>query len=173
MLLPKDVTSLPHDPGGKLSDLHVEAVAMVFGAQFLKPADPSNQCYVWAFERAIVCTKNAREGWLSVRTESLPDGDKESAGKAAVALSGFALELDKFGDALRWLVRARKELGPAHEGTVGENLSYVLVHVEDQFEKTLKLNVLKAWRYDLPRRFACCHLHEYGICPGPGIGWLA
>jgi hypothetical protein len=173
MLLPQNVKPLPHDAGGKLSDLHVEAMAMVFGAQFLRPADPSNQAYVWALERAIACTKTAREGWLAVRTEALPAGDKEGAGKAAVALAGFALELDKFGDALRWLARARTELGPAHEGTVAQNLAYVLAHVDEEYETTLQRDVLKAWRHDLPRRFACCHLHEYGVCPGPGMGWLA
>ncbi len=153
MLLPKDVKSLPHDAGCKLSDLHVEAVAMVFGAQFMKPADPSNRSYVWAFERAIACTKSAREGWLAVRTETLPAGDKESAGKAAVALSGFALELDEFGDALRWLVRARKELGPAHEGTVAENLDYVLAHVDDVNDKEMLRDVWDTWFCSMPREF--------------------
>ncbi len=62
---------------------------------------------------------------------------------------------------------------PAHADTVVKNLNYVLAHVEDEYETTLQRDVFKAWRHDLPRRFACCHLHEYGICPGPGMGWLA
>jgi len=115
----------------------------------------------------------ARAGWLQVRTAEFPAGDVEGAGKAAMALAGFALELDFMGDALRWLAKARKELGPAHKGTVALNVAYVLAHIEQEYETTLQREVLKAWRYELPRRFACCHLHEYGVCPGPGMGWLA
>ena len=177
MLVPQDLKPLAHDKGGELRQLHVQAKAIVFGAQHLKPADPSNPAYVSKLERAIACCEKERAGWLAVRTEEMPAGDKEGAGKCCVVLSGFALELDKFGDALRWLARARKELGPAHEGTVAQNMAYVLAHVDEEyeleFETTLQRNVFNAWRDDLPRRFACCHLHEYGICPGPGMGWLA
>ncbi len=145
MLLPRDVKPLPHDVGGKLSDLHVEALAMVFGAQFLGPADPSNPAYVWALERAITCTKSARAGWLAVRTEALPAGDVEGAGKAAVALAGFYLELDRLGEAMSWLACARKELGPAHEDTVAQNLEYVLAHVDEEYGATLQRDVFAAW----------------------------
>lgn len=145
MLLPRGVKPLPHDAGGKLSDLHVEALAMVFGAQFMSPADPSNPSYVWALERAIACTKNARAGWLAVRTEALPAGDAEGAGKAAVALAGFALELDHLGDAIRWLTRARKELGAAYQPMVAQNLAYALANVEEQYETALQRDVFAAW----------------------------
>ena len=177
MLVPQALKPLAHDKDGELRQLHVQAMAIVFGAQNLNPADPSNPAYVSKLERAIACCEKERAGWLAVRTEEMPAGDKEGAGKCCVVLSGFALELDKFGDALRWLARARKELGPAHEGTVAQNMAYVLAHVDEEYEKeyetTLQRDVFKAWRDDLPRRFACCHLHEYGICPGPGMGWLA
>jgi hypothetical protein len=173
LLVPQCMKPLPHDKGGELRQLHVQAMAIVFGAQHLNPADPSNPAYVSKLERAIACCEKERAGWLAVRTEQMPAGDKEAAGKSCVALAGFALELDKFGDALRWLARARKELGQAHANLVLQNLTYVLAHVELEFEATLQRHVFKAWRDDLPRRFACCHLHEYGICPGPGMGWLA
>jgi hypothetical protein len=145
MLLPRNVKPLPHDVGGKLSDLHVEALAMVSGAQFMSPADPSNPSYVWALERAIACTKSARAGWLAVRTEAMPAGDMEGAGKAAVALAGFALELDRLGDAMRWLTRSRKELGSVYEPIVAQNLEYALAHVEEEYETALQRAVLKAW----------------------------
>ncbi len=145
MLLPRAVEPLPNDAGGRLSDLHVEALAMVFGAQAMRPADPSNPAYVWALERAIACTKNARTGWLAVRTEALPAGDMEGAGKAAAALAGFALELDRLGDAMRWLARARKELGVAYEPTVAQNLAYALARVEEEYETTLQRDVFAAW----------------------------
>jgi hypothetical protein len=173
LLVPQASKPLAHDEGGELRQLHVQAMAIVFGAQHLNPADPSNPAYVSKLERAIACCEKERAGWLAERTEEMPAGDKEGAGKSCVALAGFALELDKFGDALRWLARAQKELGPAHANLVLQNLAYVLAHVELEFETTLQRHVFNAWRDDLPRRFACCHLHEYGICPGPGMGWLA
>ena len=49
-----------------------------------------------ALEHAIACTENELAGWLAVRTEAMPEGDKEGAGNAAFRLAGFALELDKF-----------------------------------------------------------------------------
>ena len=146
LMCPRDVQPLPHDTGGKLSDLHVEALAIVFGAQFLRPADPTNPAYVRALERSIMCTKNARAGWLAVRTEAMPAGDKEGAGKAAMALAGFALELDRFGAAMRWLTAARKELGPAYEDEVERNTTFVLLHIEDAFERELQRMLLQAWR---------------------------
>ena len=146
LIVPQGVQALPHDTGGKLSDLYVEALATVFGAQFLRPADPSNPTYVRAVERAIMCTKNARAGWLAVRTEAMPMGDNEGAGKAAMALAGFALELDRLGVALRWLTAARKELGPAYADEVKRNTTFVLAHIEDAFETELQLMLLQAWR---------------------------
>jgi hypothetical protein len=138
LLVPQASKPLAHDEGGKLRELHVQAMAVVFGAQSMQPADPSNPAYVSAVERAIACCEKERAGWLAVRTKEMPEGDREGAGKSSVALAGFALELDKFGDALRWLARARKELGPAHADTVVENLAYVLAHVDLEFETTLQ-----------------------------------
>jgi hypothetical protein len=163
LVVPQGVTPLAHDPGGKLSDLHLEALSVVFGAQSMRPADPSNPTYRRALERAIACTENARAGWLAVRTEAMPAGDKEGAGKAAVALAGFALELDRFGGALRWLTVARKELGAVHAGTVAQNVAFVLAHVEDEYERALQRVVLQGWRQDLAGRFSCCRLHEEGL----------
>jgi len=150
VVVPREVTPLAHDPGGKLSDLHLEALSVLAGAQKLEPADPSNATYLRAVQRAIACTENARAGWLAVRSEAMPAGDKEGAGKAAVALAGFALELDRFGAALRWLTVARKELGTVHEGMVAQNVSFVLAHVEREYESALQRGVLRAWRHDLP-----------------------
>jgi len=48
--------------------------------------------------------EDARKCWL-------PLGDQESAGRASASLAGFALELERFGDALSWLARARNERG--------------------------------------------------------------
>jgi hypothetical protein len=172
LVVPQEVTPLAHDPGGKLSDLHLEALSVLSGAQKLRPADPSNPTYLRAVQRAIACTENARAGWLAVRTEAMPAGDKEGAGKAAVALAGFALELDRFGAALRWLTVARKELGTVHEGMVAQNVAFVLAHVEYEYETALQRVVLHAWRDDLPRLLARCHLNEDGLCPGPGMDSL-
>ena len=106
-------------------------------------ADPSNVQYVCALQRAIACTENARAGWLAVRTAALPAGDREGDGKAAFALSGFALELDRFEEAMRWLAVARKEVEPKHEDTVSQNLAYVLVHMDEGYETELQRVVLQ------------------------------
>lgn len=172
LVVPQGITPLVHDPGGKLSDLHLEALSVIFRAQFLRPADPSNPTYLRAVQRAIACTENARAGWLAVRTEAMPAGDKEGAGKAAVALAGFALELDRFGAALRWLTVAHKELGAVQEGMVAQNMAFVLAHVEYEYETALQRVVLQDWRDALPRLFARCRLNEDGLGPGPGMGSL-
>jgi hypothetical protein len=57
-----------HDPGGKLHELHVQAMAVVFVAQFLRSADPSNAQYVCAVQKGISCMEQERTGWLAVRT---------------------------------------------------------------------------------------------------------
>jgi hypothetical protein len=145
MLVPQGLQPPAHDTGGKLTNLHVKAMAVVFGAQHLKPADPSNPAYVLALERVIACLQTARAGWLAVRTEVMPAGDKECAGKYAIALAGFALELDRLGDAVRWLSKARKELGPAHEGTIAQNLDYVLTHVDHVHNTALVRDVWDTW----------------------------
>jgi len=139
MMVPKITRVLPHDPDGKISGLHVEAMAIVFGAQFLRPPDPSNSRYVFAVEHAIGLIEDTRECWL-------PRGDQESAGRASAALAGFALELDRFGVTLRWLERTPKEPGPEHEKDVAQNFSFVLAHVEDEYETALQQAVLQAWR---------------------------
>jgi hypothetical protein len=146
VVVPQGVTPLAHDPEGTMSELHLEALSMLFWAQFLVPADPSNPTYLRAVERAIACTEDARAGWLAVRTEAMPAGDREGAGKAAVALAGFALELDRFGAALRWLTVARRELGAAHEDTLANNVAFVLEHMEDEYEAALLRAALEAWR---------------------------
>ena len=139
MMVPKITRVLPHDPDGKISGLHVEAMAIMFGAQFLRPPDPSNSRYVFAVEHAIGLIEDAHECWL-------PRGDQESAGRASAALAGFALELDRFGNSLRWLARTRKEPGQEHEKDVTQNFSFVLAHVEDEYETTFQQSVLQAWR---------------------------
>jgi hypothetical protein len=153
MRVPQGSKQLAHDEGGKLRELHVQAMAVVFGAQSMHPADPSNPAYVSAVERAIACCEKERAGWLAVRTEEMTAGDKEAAGKSAVALAGFALELDRLGDALRWLSKARKELGPAHEATIAQNLDYVLAHVDDVNDTALLRDVLDTWFCSMPREF--------------------
>jgi len=145
MLVPQDMQPLPHDVGGKLRDLHLDAMARMFGAQFLKPADPTNPAYVCAVEAAIAGLQKARAGWLEVRTADFPAGDVEGAGKAAMALAGFALELDRMGDALRWLVRAEHELGEEHQTSVEQNLDFVLVHVEHEYETYVLRENFNTW----------------------------
>jgi hypothetical protein len=78
-----------------------------------------------------------------VRTAALPAGDREGDGKAVFTLSGFALELDSFEDAMRWLAVARKELEPKHEDTVAQNLAYVLAHMDEDYETELQRVVLQ------------------------------
>jgi len=120
-------------------------MARMFGAQFLKPANPTNPEYVRAVEAAIACLHKARAGWLQVRSAEFPAGNVEGAGKAAMALAGFALELDRMGDALRWLMRAEHELGDDHESTVEQNLDFVLLHVEQEYESILLRENFKVW----------------------------
>jgi hypothetical protein len=134
MLLPQNMEPLAHDVGGKLRDLHVKAMAVVFGAQFLNPADPSNPAYVSKLERAIALVEQERTGWLQVRTADFPAGDVEGAGKAAMALAAFALELDRLEDALRWLARAEHELGEEHKSDVEQNMHFVLLHVKQEHQ---------------------------------------
>jgi len=146
MLLPQNMQPLQHDVGGQLRDLHMDAMARMFGAQFLKPANPSNPEYVRAVEGSIACLHKARSGWLQVRTAELPAGDVEGAGKAAMALAGFALELDRLGDALRWLARAEHELGEEHESAVEQNMDFVLLHVEQEYETYWLRENFKVWK---------------------------
>jgi len=121
-------------------------MARMFGAQFLKPADPSNPEYVRAVKVAIACLHKARAGWLQVRTAEFPTGDVEGAGTAAMALAGFALELDRSGDALRWLARAEHELGEKHESAVEHNIKFVLLHVEHEFETYWLRENFRVWK---------------------------
>jgi len=44
--------------------------------------------------------------------------------------------------------------------------------VEYEYETALQRVVLHAWRDDLPRLLARCHLNEDGLCPGPGMDSL-
>jgi len=125
---------LAHDVDGKLRDLHLDAMARMFGAQFLKPANPTNPAYVRAVEAAIACLLKERAGWLQVRSAEFPAGDVVGAGTSAMALAGFALELDRMGDALRWLARAEQELGEKHKSEVEQNMNFVLLHVEQEYE---------------------------------------
>jgi hypothetical protein len=139
IVVPTVTRALPHDPGGQISGLHVKAMSIVFGAQFLRPADPSNAQYVGAVERATGLMEDARQCWLW-------RNDLDSAGRASAALSAFAFELDRVGDALRWMARAQKELGPEHEEHVAHNFWFILLHVEEEFNKALLQSALQAWR---------------------------
>jgi hypothetical protein len=143
IVVPTVTRAMPHDPGGEISGLHVKAMSIVFGAQFLRPADPSNAQYVGAVERAIGLMEDARQCWLW-------RNDLDSAGRASAALSAFAFELDRVGDALRWMARAQKELGPEfgpeHEDQVAHNFLVILLHVEEEFNKALQQAALQAWR---------------------------
>ena len=139
MPMPDVRPELPHDPGGKIFGLYAEAMSIVFGAQFLRPADPSNARYVASVERAIGLVEDARLYWVA-------HGDQDGAGRLSGVLAGFAMELDRFGDALRWLARARKELGSAHEKHVAQNFSFVLAYVNDEHATALQREVLRAWR---------------------------
>jgi hypothetical protein len=40
---------------------------------------------------------------------------------------------------------AHKELGQTHEGTVTQNLVFVLTHVEDEYETELHCETIGAW----------------------------
>ena len=153
MLVSQNLQPLPHDVGGNLRKLHIDALARVFGAQHLQPADPTNPIYVSAVESAIALVEQERTGWLHVRTEDFPAGDMQGAGKAAMTLASFALELDRIGDALRWLTKGRKELGQAHQDTIAKNLDDVLEIVDDVIETELLRDVLSTWHCYMPREF--------------------
>ena len=146
MSVPTNMKPLDHDPQGRLSGFHVEALSIVFGAQFLQPPDPSNPQYVRAMLRAIACTENARAGWLAIRSPKYPAGDKEGAGKSAVAIAGFEMELERLGNAMRWLITARKELGYAFTNELDRNVNFVLAHIDDAYEIELQRLVLISWR---------------------------
>jgi len=139
IVVPTVTRALPHDPGGQISGLYVQAMSIVFGAQFLRPADPSNARYVGAVERAMGLMEDTRDCWLW-------RNDQDSAGRASAALSAFAFELDRVGDALRWMARAHKELGPEHEEQVAHNFLIILLHVQEEYDKALQQAALQAWR---------------------------
>ena len=139
IVVPTVTRELPHDPGGQISGLYVQAMSIVFGAQFLRPADPSNARYVGAVERAMGLMEDTRDCWLW-------RNDQDSAGRASAALSAFAFELDRVGDALRWMARAHKELGPEHEEQVAHNFLFILLHVQEEYDKALQQAALQAWR---------------------------
>jgi hypothetical protein len=46
LAVPQGVKPLAHDTGGRLSGLHVESMAKMFGAQFLKDPEQSNPAYI-------------------------------------------------------------------------------------------------------------------------------
>lgn len=101
--------ALAHDADGKLRNMHVQARACVFGAQFLQPADPGNEAYRSNIESAISIAKKEREGWCAIKTQAFPDGDFVGAGKAAMFISGLYMELDHFTAALAWCVQAARD----------------------------------------------------------------
>jgi hypothetical protein len=146
MLVSQNLQPLPHDVGGNLRKLHVDALGRVFGAQHLQPADPTNPIYVSAVQSAIALVEQERTGWLHVCTEDLPTGDMQGAGKAAMTLAAFALELDRMGDALRWLTRAMHELGEEYESIVESNMDFVIARVQDDYETTLLRESFETWR---------------------------
>jgi hypothetical protein len=136
---------LQHDEGGVLQAMQINARAKVFGAQFLRPADPSNPAYCAAIEEAIDITAGEMLGWLEIRTEAMPAGDLEGAGSAALALSSFYMELDLFGGALFSLVTARRHFRHMHCYAVENNIDFVMLHVEDAFEMDLLRCAFVCW----------------------------
>ena len=72
----------PHDPGGGLLKMGLEAVALLTSAM-----DATGEERRQLFERCLQLRLREREGWLAVRTPAHPAGDLLGAAKAA---SGIA-----------------------------------------------------------------------------------
>jgi hypothetical protein len=138
IVVPTVTRELPHDPGGEISGMHVQAMSIVFGAQFLRPADPSNAQYVGVVERAMGLMEDARECWLWRNDLDTPGG------RRARSRGLRSSSTDSATRSGGWC--ARKELGPAAEKDVAHNFSFVLVHVEDEFKTALQQAALQAWR---------------------------
>ena len=127
--------ALAHDADERLRNMHVQARACVFGAQFLQPADPSNEAYRSNIESAIGIAKKEREGWCAIKTQAFPDGDFVGAGKAAMFISGLYMELDHFTAALTWCVQAARDFRKAsstYDNHVNTNMDFILLHMEDE-----------------------------------------
>ena len=66
-----------------------------------------------------------------------------------MTLAGFALELDRFGAALRFLTTVRKDLLPQYRQYTGDivmNIDFVLAHIDEEYETDLHQRKLQAWR---------------------------
>ena len=83
---------------------------------------------------------------MAVRTEALHAGNAVGTGKAAVALSGMYVEIDKLGAGIRWLARAREELGEEYAPTVEQNMHQVLLYVEEAYESELLCAAFGGWK---------------------------
>jgi hypothetical protein len=98
--------SLPHDAGGALLRMGLEATALASQAQDLLERDPRKKQLL---ERAGALRVQERLGWLAVRTSEFPGGDLEGAAKASMALAVYHMQLLELEKGRQWLETALAE----------------------------------------------------------------
>ena len=94
----------PHDPGGELLKMGIEAVALLTSAM-----DATGEERRQLFERCLQLRLREREGWLAVRTPAHPAGDLLGAAKAASGIATVYIKLFDIERAREWSQRALAE----------------------------------------------------------------
>lgn len=94
----------PHDPGGELLKMGIEALALLTSAM-----DAAGEDRVQLFERCLQLRLREREGWLAVRTPEHPAGDLLGAAKAASGIATVYIKLFNVEQAREWSLRALAE----------------------------------------------------------------
>lgn len=97
-------TAAPHDPGGGLLNIGIEALALLTSAM-----DAAGEERVQLFERCLQLRLREREGWLAVRTPEHPAGDLLGAAKAASGIATVYIKLFNVEQAREWSLRALAE----------------------------------------------------------------
>lgn len=110
----------PHDPGGGLLKMGIEAVALLTSAM-----DATGEERVQLFERCLQLRLREREGWLAVRTPEHPAGDLLGAAKAASGIATVHIKLFNVVQAREWSLRALAEC-PLGAKDVREHMEYNL-----------------------------------------------
>lgn len=115
VLTPINPKPLAHDPGGALMNMGLSSTEHFKRAMAMPLGAPAR---VKLLLDAIQTRLSERNGWLAVRTESLPAGDLEGAAQASLAISAYYGE--GLGDVDNARLFLQQALAQAPAGTLVE-----------------------------------------------------
>lgn len=98
---------LPHDAGGALLQLGRDAAECLERAQQAAGEEGRG-----LLQRALALRLREHAGWLAVRTQEHPAGDRLGAAKAAAGIGVLHLKLLAIEEAREWFERAHRECPP-------------------------------------------------------------